>query len=236
MTYDPYDPENYLHGQSNFMNDKQKAYLRSCTPAQMMDIRSITAKMTELSVIDPEIRRLESSLKAAKTRFETVKIIQKLLVKAGTDVDQNDNDPYGDGDQTLILGKELEPHRQILRNLFAAGGDIEHHMIGNSGLTPFSWSCVMGDTKAVENTLKATFLRGQQPLIQLLEHRQTSMRIPPLLLTVALSKHKQTVSKYSKRKVADMDHVGVFRALIRYGARPDAKDVAGKTGKWKYRV
>ena len=94
----------------------------------------------------------------------------------------------------------------------------------------------MGDTKAVEKALKATSLRGQQPLIELMEHRQTSMRVSPLILTVGLSKHKQTVSSYSKRKVSDMDHVGVFRALIRYGARPDAKDVTGKTGKWKWHI
>jgi hypothetical protein len=59
------------------------------------------------------------------------------------------------------------------------------------------------------------------------------MRWSPLIMTVVLSKQKQSVSQYSKRNVAYMDQVEVFRALIRYGARPDAKDVTGKTGKWK---
>jgi hypothetical protein len=60
--------------------------------------------------------------------------------------------------------------------------------------------------------------------------------VSPLILIVGLSKHKQTVSSYSKRKASDMNHVGVFRVLIRYGARPDAKDVTGKTGKWKWHI
>jgi hypothetical protein len=38
------------------------------------------------------------------------------------------------------------------------------------------------------------------------------MQWSPLIMMVALSQERQTV--YSKRKVADMDQVGVFRALL----------------------
>ena len=121
------------------------------------------------------------------------------------------------------------------------GGDIEHHMREPSGLTSFAWKCIIGDTKAVEKALKTARLRSSkdhtQSLTELLEYRETSMRVPPLILTVAMSKHKQTVKAYSQLNVrivdtVDMDHVGVVRTLIKYGARPNSKDVTGKTSKF----
>jgi len=50
----------------------------------------------------------------------------------------------------MIVGIKLDSQRQILRNLFANGGDVEYHVREDSGLTSFSWSCIKGDTKAVE--------------------------------------------------------------------------------------
>jgi len=211
------------------LNAEQTAFLNSCSMEQLMDQRYVANVISELGA-DPEVRELERALPFAQFKEQSVGIIRKLLIKAGTDVDQNDRDPYGDGDQSLLLGMELESKRQILRNLFSEGGDIEQHMRGGStGFTDFSWSCIKGDTKAVERKLKAVSAKGQKSLAQLMEYRETSMRLTPLILTVALSKHKQTVRAYTKREIRDMDHVGVFRTLIRYGARPDAKDVTGKT-------
>lgn len=123
------------------------------------------------------------------------------------------------------------------------GGDIEHHMREPSGLTSFAWKCIIGDTKAVEKALQTARRRinkehnTQSLTTELLEYRETSMRVPPLILTVAMSKHKQTVKAYSQLNVrtvdtVDMDHVGVVRTLIKYGARPNSKDVTGKTSKF----
>jgi len=216
------------------LNKKQKDFIQGCTQSQLLDVQFLTTKMTELGVEDPETRQLQSLLKMAQTKKQTVELIRKLLLKSGTNVEQNNNDPFGDGDQSVLLGTELEPERHILRDLFAMGGDIEHHMRETSGLTSFAWNCIIGDTKAVEKALKTALLRSKeqkQSLTELLEYRETSMRVPPLILTVAMSKHKQTVNLHSKRnvRIVDMDHVGVVRTLIKYGARPNSKDVTGKT-------
>jgi hypothetical protein len=217
------------------LNDRQKEFIRGCTESQLLDHQFLTSKLSTLNVSDPETYRLQKMLKTAVTKEQTIELIRKLLIKAGTNVEQNGNDPFGDGDQSALLGADLEPQRQVLRELFASGGDIEHHMRPASGLTSFAWNCVMGDTKAVEQTLKTTLLlrsKGQQKqksLNELMEYRETSMRLPPLILTMALSKHKQLVNTYTTRNVADMDHVGVFRTLIKYGASPNSKDVTGKT-------
>jgi len=60
------------------------------------------------------------------------------------------------------------------------------------------------------------------------------MRLTPLVLTAALSKCKQVITHCSQCDVEDMDYVRVFRVLTRYGARPDAKDVTGKTAVCQY--
>ena len=46
----------------------------------------LTAKMTELGVEDPETDQLQSLLKVARTKQQTVDLIRKLLQKSGTDV------------------------------------------------------------------------------------------------------------------------------------------------------
>mmetsp|Transcript_12518 Transcript_12518/g.31525 ORF Transcript_12518/g.31525 Transcript_12518/m.31525 type:complete len:184 (+) Transcript_12518:82-633(+) len=172
-----------------------------------------------------DIRGLERALATSLDKEESAGVIRRLLVEAGTNVEQNDRDPCGDGDQTPLLGTELESKRQILRNLFASGADIHFYTTGD-GLTDFAYNCVKGDTKAVEKALKQA---SPESLVELLEYRQTSMRLSSLLLAVALSKHKAHVARGSNCDVAGMDHVGVVRTLIRFGARPGAKDVTGKT-------
>ena len=113
--------------------------------------------------------------------------------------------------------------------MFASGGDIHFYMTGD-GLTDFAYNCVKGDIRAVEKALKRA---SPERLVELLEYRQTSMRLSSLLLAVALSKHKDHVARVSNCDVGGMDHVGVVRTLIRFGAHPGAKDVTGKTGESK---
>lgn len=67
----------------------------------------------------------------------------------------------------------------------------------------------------------------------MLEQRVSSMRFPPLLLTIAMSKHPNTIHYYTDRPVGQMDHVGVVRVLLKYAARPNAKEVTGKTGRFR---
>jgi len=148
--------------------------------------------------------------------------IRQRLQSHGTDVELNDSDPTGDGDQSPIhLNHD---GKQVYRNLFAEGGDI---CTSVPTFSSFSLACVAGNTSHVEKSIKEADENAAKPsdsLIQLLETRETSMRLPPLLLLVALGKGvlPQTAD-LSQRQVL------VARMLLKYGARPDAKDVCGKT-------
>ena len=208
-------------------NSRKKEFIRSCTSEQLRDPKHIAVRLSEINCgEDSEIEMLESSLKVAWTKEQTAEIIRKLLTKVGTDVHLNDIEKYGNGDQSLLIGKDLETKRQVLRNLWVMGGDIEHHLRDRFGQNAFSTSCVMGNATAVEEMLQAEPLKERRLLMRF---RETSMRLSLLLLVVALSNHKPVITTYFNCKMRDMDHVGVFRTLIKHGARPDANDVTGRT-------
>ncbi len=179
--------------------------------------------------MDKEDRELLGALSLVRLTKRSSEIIRKLLTKAGTDCERNDTDPCGNGDQRMVKN---EAQAQILRELFAAGGDFEHWLaeypFGMSKLSRFVWLCILGDAKGVEKTLSKTPLEDRR---ELLEKRVTAMRFPLLILTIAFSKHPQMVHRYTGRPPHQMDHVGVFRVLLQYGASPNECEVTGKTGK-----
>lgn len=180
--------------------------------------------------MDKEDRDLLGSLKFPQSTRKSSEIIRTLLTKAGTDCETNDADPCGNGDQRMVKN---EAQAQILRELFASGGDLEHwwaeYPFKRSKLSRFVWLCIMGDAKGVENALSNTPLEDRR---ELLEKRVTSMRFPLLILTIASSKHPQTVHRYTARPPHQMDHIGVIRVLLQYGASPNEREVTGKTGKY----
>ena len=161
----------------------------------------------------------------------TNSVIRKLAILSGTDVGMNDRDPYGNGDQSNVGANTIEgePTRQILRELFSEGGDLMSYFIFK-GFSHFALSCGLGNGKAVERAIKATKV-GSEERMKLLEKRETSMRFSPLLLTVATSKVKPTVrlKMMTGAREADMDHLGVIKILLRYGAKPDIRDLTGKS-------
>ena len=89
------------------------------------DAKQISKGLSDLA-IDDEARQLFRSLQLTQSTNESSQIIRRLLQKAGTNCDQNDADPYGDGDQSLVTTGEV--HAQILRDIFARGGDLERWM------------------------------------------------------------------------------------------------------------
>jgi hypothetical protein len=119
--------------------------------------------------------------------------IREGLRKHGTNVDRNDADVTGDGDQSSIhlnfAGK------QFYRDLFGNGGDLhEHAKFGR--LSPFAMACITGMVGTVETSLKQASsspssdpLKPSEALIRLLETRETSMRVSPLLMIVSLGKN-----------------------------------------------
>ena len=171
--------------------------------------------------------------------IESEEVIRKLALLSGTDVEMNDNDPYGDGDQSLVgVGENHdpsnetmvmrgEPTRQILRDLFSVGGDLQSYL-AYRGLSPFALMCCVGNAKGVEKALKET-TAGSEERMHLLERRETGMRWSPLLFAVATSKCKPTIAAMTGTREAEMDHMNTVRILLLFGARPDCKELTGKT-------
>lgn len=90
----------------------------------------------ERSTSRDEFRRLQQSRDLASSRIDQLamlplaekkELIRQLLIEIGTDVDQNDSNPTGDGDQSTISTLE---RRDVARHLFATGGDIHEHFTG----------------------------------------------------------------------------------------------------------
>ena len=57
---------------------------------------NIEREMDDLG-LDSDIRELERALATSLDKEESAGIIRRLLVEAGTNVEQNDGDPCGDG-------------------------------------------------------------------------------------------------------------------------------------------
>lgn len=148
--------------------------------------------------------------------------IRRKLSKSGTDVKKNDDDPFGDGDQSPLRGRSSR-EQQIYRDLFAEGGDFEASMLAGD-VPGFPFGCVVGKVDLVKQYLEKETTDDPHPskgLIELLEKRQTAMRMSPLLLLVAIGKNVPAADSF--------DQIEVAKLLLQYGARPDAKDVCGKT-------
>jgi hypothetical protein len=158
--------------------------------------------------------------------------IRQGLLEHGTDVDRNDADPMGDGDQSPILftknkqGDQQE-RQQFYRDLFATGGDLV--TIEDKGmLSTFAVCCIFGNHSRVQTMLEqAASTNPEEPssdLIRLLETRESSMRLSPIMLIIAMGKimasHDPTALEAGQLKVVKL--------LLKYGARPDARDVCGK--------
>jgi hypothetical protein len=171
------------------------------------------------------------------------KKIRDGLRRNGTNVAQNDGDPTGDGDQSVISGRS---HRQYHRDLFATGGDLHNCVHPVNTISPFATAVLTGNVRTVEEMLKtaeaAAAAAAENPshdgtpspeLVRLLESRETSMRLSPLLIIVSMGKNLDlpggsggggNVSSFMSSS-----HIAVAKLLLKYGARPDAKDVVGKT-------
>ena len=149
-------------------------------------------------------------------------MIRQLLIETGTDVEKNDNDPTGDGDQTTISTVE---QRDVARHLWATGGDIIEHLTPME-ISKFAMACASGNLTLAKSELQSVKSTSAQPLvyrkklISLLETRETSMRLSPLLLIVSVGKN--FVPKDAKFEC-------VAKLLLQNGASPVAKDVVGKT-------
>lgn len=173
------------------------------------------------SNISEEAANLFRQIPFPKTLQDQRKILTQLIASTGTDVKRNKRDLFGDGDQSPIKKERLA---QVFRNIWTEGADISLHLQAKA-FTPFATACIKGDKGKVERMLKNAPTNEERTMM--LERRESSFRATPLILTMGLAKHPHVVTAYTG--ATRMDHVGVARVLLKYGARPNVKDVAGKT-------
>ena len=225
------------HGSSNNINNNDNAQedgvalleqLRTMAESVM---RSNTAQILQ----DPDLQRPSHELRL---------ILRERLQTHGTDVELNDRDALGDGDQSPI---HLDDNgKQVYRDLFASGGDIAadaSDFYARPDRLPrksFLYLCVQGKydlAKLVLETMDANVQARQgamDPTIHvMLNYRVTSMRLTPLLAIVSLGKG---LTAGGRREDAEQqiqtlhdNQIKIARLLLLYGARPDARDVCGKT-------
>ena len=213
------------------LSKEQKERLKQCR----QEGNQIHAKTNNISramasdISSIQVNQLLADLEIPRPIQQTSLTIRKLLALSGTDVEQNDKDLFGDGDQSGcgMLGMEGESTRQILRSLFSNGGDLDSYLCYN-GFSPFGYACGIGDVATVRDMLEATEA-GSLQRKQLLERRETGMRFSPLCLTIALYKSREHVSMRLEIPVSQMDHLAVLKLLLKYGAIPDTKEVTGKS-------
>jgi len=184
----------------------------------------------------------EGDFDRSRPVHEQRRIMREKLRTHGTDVDLNDRDLMGDGDQSPIHLDEAG--KQVYRDLFAAGGDIvseyNDFAIRRSLDTPihkmFAFSCSSGQYELIKHhlelansELKARKGTVDPALRYLLESRVTSMRLTPLLVIVSLGKGAEKVLPADQLRFVTENQLKVARLLLLYGARPDCRDVCGKT-------
>ena len=110
-----------------------------------------------------------------------------------------------------------------MRSLWATGADVDTaFMNGGSALSHFGRCCITAQKSDVEVMLKAALKKSPEALVELLERRETVLRLSPIMLVL-------TGQPRVKSPLMQLDHVGTVALLLRYGARPTARCVCGKT-------
>jgi hypothetical protein len=150
--------------------------------------------------------------------------IRAGLIQYGTDCDYNDADKFGDGDQSPIATLE---GRAFARNLWSTGADFGA-MMQQRAFSPMAIGAMHGNVTLVETMLRIADYtsengRPSEALLNCLESRESSLRLSPLTMIVSLGKNINEAAGLRKGQE------DCARLLLKYGARPDARDVVGKT-------
>lgn len=174
---------------------------------------------------DSEAAELMKDVSLPKSAQQQAQLYRDMIQTTGTNMEQNDADPLGDGDQTPM---RIESKCQVFRTIWNNGGDISM-LLQTQSFSSLAMDCITGKKQQVQARLHQAATTPASLLTALLERRESCFRIPPILLVIGLAKHKPFVQSVTGIHPNHMDHEGVAKVLLQYGARPDAKDVAGKT-------
>eukprot|EP00873_Tetraselmis_striata_P036316 jgi/Tetstr1/456580/TSEL_043298.t1 len=152
------------------------------------------------------------------------------ILAATCDARINAADPYGDGDQSLLVGNMPGDPGQSLREVWCSGADFNPIHPSNSFST-FATACFVGDANVVRSEINAARELGPDALTRLLEKRESSLRVPPIIVVIAgarsLIEPAFAAAFRSWVKRGSVDHSACAEALLDAGCRIDAQDVAG---------
>jgi hypothetical protein len=140
--------------------------------------------------------------------------MRTVIHQAGTNMDANDSDPQGDGDQSSL---SLADSTQLW-NIWSAGGDFVP-LVQHGRISLFGNSCFYGNLSRVKQALKS--VQGEAKY-RMLESRESITRVTPLMMCVLGAKF--LIGSEGPFQWAESAAV-----LVKHGARLNAKDIAGHT-------
>jgi ankyrin repeat protein len=186
--------------------------VQSTTP--VADMQMEAAHDQELLVLGKFVEMFQNAPDDAKRRD----IFLRAVSLTGTDVSKNNDNPFDDGDQSKII-LDL-PHLskynwfEKVNNCIGAR-NATTLFTANLSSHPLLRSCQSGDIDAVEKQVLEAKV-GSKERTRLLEGRDNSFRCSALLLMAR-----------AENGMGNGNTVKIIRLLLRYGARPDARDICG---------
>jgi hypothetical protein len=146
--------------------------------------------------------------------------VRQNLGLHGTNIAKNAADPMGDGDQ-LPIRKAV--HAQLHRDVWSTGADVQYQLL-HSGFSRFVIACIFGSAERCKKMLEEC--PDQDARTDLLETRFSLLRLSPIFFAAI---GFGTIRAVGGASNDGSGNVEVVRLLLKHGARPDARDVCGKT-------
>jgi hypothetical protein len=156
----------------------------------------------------------------AMSKVENWEKIRLQLAAHGTDIEKNRADLMGDGDQRPIKNSS---YAQFHRDIWSAGADVQDLFL-QGGLPPFIMACLIGSPEGCAKMLEEC--KDQAEKTKMLETRHSLLRLSPIFFAAI---GFATIRAMMGGANDGASSVEVVRILLAHGARPDARDVCGKT-------
>jgi hypothetical protein len=217
-----HDQERYLmeaaHDQEVLAHDQEvldkfvELTVQSTTP--VADMQMEAAHDQELLVLGKFVEMFQNAPDDAKRRD----IFLRAVSLTGTDVSKNNDSPFDDGDQSKII---LDLPHLSKYNWFEKVNNCIDALNATTLFTvnlsshPLLRSCQSGDIDAVKKQVLESKV-GSKERTRLLEGRDNPFRCSALLLMAR-----------TENGMGNRNTVNIVRVLLRYGARPDARDICG---------
>eukprot|EP00392_Amoebophrya_sp_AT5.2_P003704 g3709.t1 len=165
------------------------------------------------------------------------------VIRRACDVKKNQADKFGDGDQSELTSVPGGPGAD-LEQYHSSGGTFNPYQ-RPSEYTPLMRAACWGNVREVETILAVMQDKTPEERKQILEYRQASLRMTPLLGCICGARSCDLRKGVIKRdhwgpslnaaptcesfKTGETDFAKCARRLCEAGARVDCKDILGKT-------